>query len=185
VPRCREPARHGKIVAMAVGVRVATGVAVAAVLLSGCGSRAARETSSAPTSSAPHPTSSVLPVTPSSATGTDQGPRPSRAEVAEVATTLRRYLHAWSAEGPSAASRFLVPSQRTRTDRGVPRISAGTVTSYRLDHWDGPRTLTLLVSMDLVFANDPAGWNRGANDRFVTGHSTGDRGYLLELATSP
>ena len=173
------------IVAMAVGARVAIGVAVVAVLVSGCGGRAAREPAPAAVSSLPPPTSSVLPVTPSSSTSTHQERRPSRAEVAAAAATVRQYLRVWAAEGPSAASRFLVPSQRSRTDRGVPQISAGTVTSYRLDHWDGSGPFTLLVSMDLAFVNDPAGWTRGTNDRFVTAHPTGDHGYLLELATSP
>jgi hypothetical protein len=71
------------------------------------------------------------------------------------------------------------------SDQGSPRISAGTVRSYRLDSWKGPTEFTLLVTMNLTFTNDPLGWKRGINDRFVTAHRAGDHGYLLEFATSP
>lgn len=99
--------------------------------------------------------------------------------------TLRQYLHAWASEGPSRASRYLVASQRITSDQGSPRISAGTVRSYRLDSWRGSTEFTLSVSMDLAFSNGPMAWDRGVNDRFVTAHRVGDHRYLLELATSP
>ena len=101
-------------------------------------------------------------------------------------TTLRAYLHAWVTEGPSRASRYLVTSQRMTSDEGSPRISAGAVTSHRLDGWKGPKEFTLVVSMNLTFINNPQAWNRGMNDRFVTAHRVGQHhGYLLEFATSP
>jgi hypothetical protein len=72
------------------------------------------------------------------------------------------------------------------SDEGSPRISAGTVTTYRLYGWKGPREFTLLVSLNLTFTNDPMGWNRGKNERFVTAHRVGNlRRYFLEFATSP
>jgi hypothetical protein len=72
------------------------------------------------------------------------------------------------------------------SDEGSPRISAGTVTSYRLYRWKGPREFTLSVSMNLQFTNNPMAWNRGMNDLFVTAHRVGHHhGYLLEFATSP
>lgn len=99
---------------------------------------------------------------------------------------MRQYLDAWVTEGPSRASRYLVASQRIASDQGSPRISAGTVTSYRLFRWNGAREFTLLVSMSLEFTNNPVAWHRGVNERFVTAHRAGqhDR-YLLEFATSP
>jgi hypothetical protein len=99
--------------------------------------------------------------------------------------TVRQYLHAWVTQGPTRASRYLVANQRTTSDQGAPRISAGTVRSYRLDSWKGPKEFTLYVSIDLTFTNDPLAWDRGINDRFVTAHRADDGGYLLELATSP
>lgn len=71
-------------------------------------------------------------------------------------------------------------------DEGSPRISAATVTKYRLYGWKGPSEFTLLVSMNLTFTNDPMGWSLGKNDRFVTVHRVGHlHRYLLEFATSP
>ena len=111
---------------------------------------------------------------------------PSRHQVTAAITTVRRYLQAWVTQGPSRAIRYLVASQRTRSDQGLPRISSGTVTSYRLYQWKGPTEFTLLVSMNLRFTNNPLAWNPGRNDRFVTVHRAGDRSrYRLEFATSP
>lgn len=101
-------------------------------------------------------------------------------------STLRQYLHAWVTEGPTRASRYLTPSERISSDHSAPRISAGTIRSYRLYSWKGPKEFTLLVSMNLTFTTDPLAWNRGINDRFVTARRTGQPdGYLLEFATSP
>ena len=98
---------------------------------------------------------------------------------------LRRYLDAWAGEGPARASRYLVAGRRLESDQGVPRISAGTVTSYRLYRWKGPERFTLLVSVDLHFTSSTMAWNRGINSIFVTAHRSADHGYLLEFATSP
>jgi len=43
---------------------------------------------------------------------------------------------------------------------------------------------TLLVGLDLRFADDPMAWSEGRNDRFVSIHRDGD-GVLLELASGP
>ena len=99
---------------------------------------------------------------------------------------MRRYLRAWATQGPTQAGRYLVPSQRATSDKGTPHLSSGTVTSYRLYRWQGPNELTLLVSMNLTFTNDPLAWTRGSNDRFVTARRSGEHGrYRLEFATGP
>jgi hypothetical protein len=115
-----------------------------------------------------------------------RGPKPSRHQVTSAITTVRRYLQAWATQGPSRASRYLVASQRTTSDQGVPRISSGTVTSYRLYRWKGPTEFTLLVSMNLRFTHNPLAWNPGSNDRFVTVHRARDRRrYRMEFASGP
>lgn len=100
--------------------------------------------------------------------------------------TLRRYLRVWAAEGPSAASRYLVAREQTTSDRGSPHLASGTVRSFRLYRWRGPRQFTLLVSLDLRFTGNPLAWNRGLNDRFVTVRRSRPPGrYFLEFATGP
>lgn len=166
-------------------VRIATVLAAASVLMTACNnSHLAADPSHTPSSSRPSsaPTAGVTSKSPT------VGPShraPSQQAVLSAVRTLRQYLHAWATEGPSRASRYLVPSQRMMSDQGSPRILVGTVRSYRLDSWKGPKEFTLYVSMNLTFSNDPMGWNRGINDRFVTAHSIGDHRYLLEFATSP
>ncbi len=99
---------------------------------------------------------------------------------------MRRYLRAWATQGPTRASRYLVRSQRATSHQGTPHISSGTVTSYRLYERQGSNQLTLLVSMNLTFTDDPLAWNRGSNDRFVTARRSGRHGrYRLELASGP
>lgn len=99
--------------------------------------------------------------------------------------TLGRYLSVWASAGPAAASRFLVPSQRSRAGQGAPRLASGTVTAAEMFRWHGLDRFVVLASMDLAFRGDPVAWNRGDNDRFVTVHRVGQRRYLLEFATSP
>lgn len=168
-----------------------TTAGVAAVLASTCLVTACAGSGSAPDAAAPPSTS--RPSSAASATSdapsersSPSAPRPTRGEVHAAVTALRHYLDAWVTEGPARASRHLVESQRSASDQGSPRISAGTVSSYRVYSWKGPEEFTLLVSMDLAFTNDPGAWDRGTNERFVTAHRVGDHGtYLLELATSP
>lgn len=106
-------------------------------------------------------------------------------QVRHAVRTLGRYLSAWASAGPAAASRFLVPSQRSRADQGTPRLASGTVTAAEMFRWHGPDRFVVLASVDLAFRGDPVAWNRGDNDRFVTVHRVGQRRYLLEFATSP
>jgi hypothetical protein len=175
-------------VTLLASARIAGGLVAATILMAACAnSQPADGSGPAPEPSGPSSTPTVAAMTkspsPRASTSTS---RPSQQEVASAVTTVRQYLHAWVAEGPSRASRYLVASQRITNDQGAPRISAGTVTSYRLYGWNGPTEFTLLVSMNLKFSNDPMVWNRGMNDRFVTAHRQGgDVGYQLEFATSP
>jgi hypothetical protein len=161
-------------------VLVVAGLVVVGLALGAC--------SSSPTSPVARtggPTSSATSPRSSSSVATSSAARPARHRVEAVVRTVRRYLHAWAAQGPSAASRYLVADERTTSDQGAPRLASGTIRSYRLYRWQGPRAFTLLVSLDLRFTGSPLAWNRGLNDRFVTVHRTGHSGYLLELATGP
>jgi hypothetical protein len=98
---------------------------------------------------------------------------------------LRGYLATWAADGPAAASRYLVPAQRTGTDAGLPRLERGRLLSYAVATRD-PETgePTLLVRLDLTFHGSPVAWSDGANARYVTLHRDGDQ-VLLELASGP
>jgi hypothetical protein len=178
----------GMTVSLLVDARIAAGLVVATALLGACANSQPADVSvSAPVSSRPPstPTAAATSKSPS-ASVSPAAARPSQQEVLSAMTTVRQYLHAWVTEGPSRASRYLVASQRMRNDQGAPRISGGTVTSYRLYGWNGPRDFTLLVSMNLRFINNPMAWNRGVNERFVTAHRRGrDHGYRLEFASSP
>lgn len=161
--------------------RIAVGLVAAGALLAACAqAHPAPESGRTPSSSPPSSTPILAAKSPSDAA------RPSHRQVALAVRTLRQYLHAWASEGPARASRYLEPNERFSKDYGAPRISAGTVRSYRLDSWNGPTTFTLLVSMNLTFTTDPLTWNRGSNDRFVTARKAGPhQGYLLEIASGP
>ena len=174
----------GMAVTVLVSVRIAAGLAAASVLMAACAnSHPSHGSVSAPVSSGP--TVALTSQAPSPSSSHPES-RPSQEEVVSAVTTLRQYLHAWVTEGPSQASRYLVTSERMTSDEGSPRISAGTVTSYRLYRWKGPREFTLFVSMNLKFTNNPMAWNRGRNDLLMTAHRVGHHhGYLLEFATSP
>lgn len=119
-------------------------------------------------------------------TGTSPSTRPHRREVLAAVNTLDKYLRVWVTQGPVRASRYFVASERVTSDQGAPRISAGSIRSYRLYSWNSLTDFTLLVSMNLKFTTDPLAWNRGINTRFVTVRSTAQHnGYLLEFATGP
>ena len=175
-------------VAPSTSARITVGLVSATVLLAACADRPpAGDAVSNALSSRPSSTPSVAMDSQSpSSSASPLVPRPSLREIHSAATTIREYLHAWVTEGPTRASRFLVTSQRLTNDQGGPRLSAGSLTSYRLYGWDGPTDFTLFVSMTLEFTDDPMAWDRGRNDRFVTAHRRGgDRGYHLEFATGP
>ena len=179
---------NGMPVTLMKTARIGTGLAATGMLLAACANTqpAANPSPTHFSSSRPSPTpAAVLTSQSSSPTPSHQASIPSRSEVLLAVGTVREYLHAWVNEGPTRASRYLVASERVPSDQGAPRISAGTVESYRLDSWKGPRQFTLFVSMNLTFATDPMAWNRGNNGRFVTVYPVGDHKYLLEFATSP
>jgi hypothetical protein len=171
-----------------VRLRTAPCLVVASALLSACGS--SRPPPDAALSPAPAHSSSAPPTTDAttqpSSRQQPRGRKPSPHQVTAAISTVRRYLRSWATQGPSRAGRYLVTSQQPTSDQGAPRISTGTVTSYRLYRWRGPNDFTLLVSMNLRFTNDPIAWSQGRNDRFVTVHrAEGPVRYRLEFATGP
>ena len=161
-------------------VLVVAGLVAVGLALGACSS-----SPTSPVAQTRGPTSVASSPRSSSSVATSSAARPARHQVEAAVRTVRRYLHAWVAQGPSAASRYLVADERTTSDQGAPRLASGIIRSYRLDRWQGPRAFTLLVSLDLRFTGSPLAWNRGLNDRFVTVHRTGHSGYLLRFATSP
>jgi hypothetical protein len=168
-------------------VRSAACLVAASAILGACGnSHPAPDAGGTPTPNNPSTAPSVSDVTTSPSLGRPRGPKPSRHQVTSAISTVRRYLQAWATQGPLRASRYLVASQRPKSDQGVPRISSGKVTSYRLYRWKGRNEFTILVSMDLRFTITTLAWNPGNNDRFVTAYRAPDRSrYRLEFATSP
>ena len=102
--------------------------------------------------------------------------------VRATARTVQHYLDEWADRGPAAASRLLVPGMRVTTDRGMPILDQGRVTSAEMRWWRDPEHYTVLVTMDLRFDGSPFAWDRGSNTRFVKVH--GPR-RLLSLASGP
>ena len=102
--------------------------------------------------------------------------------VRATARAVQRYLDTWADRGPAAASRLLVPPMRVATDRGMPQLASGRVTSAELRWWRDAGQFTVLVTMDLRFDGSPYAWNRGSNTRFAKVH--GPR-RLLSLTSGP